>query len=239
MITFAEAVPQITATGAPVLCIDTCALLDLVRAPARKLGAGHVEAANFLLKKAEEQQSQLSIVLMKQVCDELPQYLERAKDEANQALKRLDEETKRSVELLAALGVAPPNAFEFVPFEFANKAEDLITGISNAAAKIDDQPFVGAAGQRVRDRRRPARQGRDSFGDCIILEAFLSLVTKLRTCGFQREIVFLTSNTSDFADENKKVVHPEIRADLGDAELSFSFLEARYHLFPTGQTQEG
>lgn len=70
MIGLSAAVRGIIANSAPILCLDTCSLLDLVRDPMRpKFDRRHAESALRLITRVESVPSTLTIVLTQQVVD--------------------------------------------------------------------------------------------------------------------------------------------------------------------------
>src|SRR5262249_31933475 len=62
MPTIADAAAQVLAAGVPVLFLDTCSILDVIRAPARGL-ANCVEAATELLGMATGSPPSCSLVI--------------------------------------------------------------------------------------------------------------------------------------------------------------------------------
>ena len=232
MISVEQAVGQILAADTPVLCLDTCSMLDLIRAPARDTGVSSIEAAVFLLKKAEANPKEVTIVIMQQVSDEVHRHMEHIKVEVNRALEKIDLSNERVAALHQVVGIAPPAVERFATLDYAGSAENIIGRLNNAAIIIDDQRFDQVAHRRMRNALRPASQGKNSFADCIIFTAFVELAKRSRAEGFEKDLILLTSNTTDFADHTKRAVHPEILAELEAGEVSLGYLETRYKLFP-------
>ena len=69
----------------------------------------------------------------------------------------------------------------------------------------------------------PARSGKDSIKDCVILETYLDRVRELREDGLTAPIVFLSSNTKDYAELSEE--EAEVRNDIKD---EFRTLELEY-----------
>ena len=73
--------------------------------------------------------------------------------------------------------------------------------------------------QRLKNRKRPAKQGKESFGDCVICGTSLSFLEVLREMGFAELAYFVSANTSDFAFNGD--LHPDLRSDFSRVKLSY------------------
>ena len=56
------------------------------------------------------------------------------------------------------------------------------------------------AHNRVIRNQAPSQKGKSESKDCLIIEHYIKLATKLRNQSFDKNIVFISSNTSDFGD---------------------------------------
>jgi hypothetical protein len=102
VIGFTAAVRRIVSANAPVICVDTCSLLDLTRDPIRgKFMRQHAEAALHLVARAEQRPASVTIVLAEQVLRELSDHLAAVGAEAERAIERLN----RALEVCDAYGV--------------------------------------------------------------------------------------------------------------------------------------
>lgn len=69
-----------------------------------------------------------------------------------------------------------------------------------------------AAWHRQAKCRAPSKRGKDSHGDCTIVETLLAMGSELApTAG---RLVFLTSNTTDFAVKGKSSLHPDLAPEF-------------------------
>lgn len=75
------------------------------------------------------------------------------------------------------------------------------------------------ARQRAIDRKRPVRQGKDSFGDCEICGTTLSFLGVLRKMQFAESAYFVSENKDDFAFD--KGLHPDLQADFAKVSLAY------------------
>lgn len=234
MIEIADAVGLIARNEAPLVCTDACALLDILRAPAREFGAGHVEAAIDLLERMEADEPSLNIVIMKQVEEEIGRNREKVRGEANVFLAAHDRVGQNLSSLVQAMKLPEIASPDFSSAGYVRAADAILDRFLASPLLLDDAPCVSAAITRLREPKTPAKRGKDSFGDCLIVEGFFKLISDLRTQGYSHNAVFLTTNTSDFADDTKRSVHPDLTEDFArlNAEIVFGFLGARFTLFP-------
>lgn len=68
-------IARIVALGAPVLCVDTCTILDLIRDPTRKTVKAHERQASLDLLTAVAGGQDLVVLLAEQVMVEFDQLV--------------------------------------------------------------------------------------------------------------------------------------------------------------------
>src|SRR5260370_34701981 len=95
-------IARIVALGRPVLCLDTCTVLDLMRDPTRdsSIRAHEAQAALDLLTAAEDGRD-LVALLADQVALELGDRAQGVQDEAAQAIAKLKAQLSRIDEMAA------------------------------------------------------------------------------------------------------------------------------------------
>ena len=99
--TILNAVNSITASSAPVLFLDTCAILDVIRTPQRKEIQNNVVCvANEMISKTLKKPKQLWIVATAMVKDEFEQHLAEVEDKLMQHIKSVNQDVENL--LLAA-----------------------------------------------------------------------------------------------------------------------------------------
>ncbi len=74
---------------------------------------------------------------------------------------------------------------------------------------------------RLNQARTPARKGKDSMKDCVVVETYLDVVGALRAAGHANPIVFASSNLKDYATETRSTLKPDLAAEF--AALNFQF----------------
>src|SRR3954462_15378050 len=95
-------VAGIAALGVPVLFLDTCTVLDLMRDPTRETVRGNEREAALDLLAAVEGGQELVAFIAAQVVHELAEHAPRVQDEAAQAIERLKKQVAR-IEATAAV----------------------------------------------------------------------------------------------------------------------------------------
>ena len=118
MISPDEAAAQLLAGEKPVVFVDTCSLLDLVRPPTReKFSADHAAAAVHLIEQAEARQ--LRIVIAEQSHLELGNHVDEVQAEGDGGLIKFDQQLAKILGIFAAFGIQgidqpkPLSAFGF------------------------------------------------------------------------------------------------------------------------------
>jgi hypothetical protein len=208
-----EVAERIVASDTPVLIFDTCALLDIVRLPARARSQRDSDmllaAAGLILTEAK--QNHVSLVLPPHVSDEWRDNLCNVEAEAREAV--------RTVELRYGVLCSVQSARGDPMLSFSMKEDDIIaflkdlTGqlIASSARLAEDNETRIRALERVMSNRAPASKG--TVKDCLIYEHMLQLMRHVRHAGHRKALVFLTSNTNDFCKSGapKEPIEGELR----------------------------
>lgn len=93
--------------------------------------------------------------------------------------------------------------------------------------KIMDSGYMGQTGDgiaelamnRMIDNIRPARKGRDTTKDCVIYEEVLRISELLRNADFDKKIIFASSNTQEYYDDDS--LHQGIKKELDERKVIF------------------
>jgi len=233
MISVDKAVRHVIGVGAPVLLLDTCALLDLMRDPAReKFSADHVCAAHNLLARAEARPPGLSILLAQQVEVELLSHIDEIERETERAIQRFESGITRTFGVMNAIGVAPALPLPALsPLGFPARARAVVQRFVTAAHVVAEQDVHVMRGwDRVRKSVAPATRAKQSVKDCIVIETYFDIARALRTAGFDGAVLFFTTNTADYADGARPRLHSQLEPDFAARTMSFEtgFLAVQY-----------
>lgn len=232
----AQAVAQISAVGAPVLLLDTCSLLDVMRDPIReKFGQKRATAAMDLLGKAEAGSAMLSIVISGQVSREMTDHKDEIETECGRALQNLEDIVGRVLGVAVAYGISASSGLGLHQMNFPATARAIVDRFISASIIVNAEPdFMIRASERVIRGIAPAHRGKQSFKDCLITETYLHVAREARNAGFTEKMLFLSTNTADYTEGNRSRLHNDLERDFAGVQLDFEsdFLAARYGIFP-------
>lgn len=204
----------------PVLCFDTCSLLDIMRDPSRDTVRVPDRIAGLELLEAAEA-GRLQCFLPEQVATEFNEHDLSTQDEAERAIKRLQEQVDRINALDAVYGTA--NAVDLAHLDdHIGRARGIVDRWL-ARLKVF-KPGDGAPAKafaRVNTATPPATKGKESSKDCLVYETVLELASGLRKARTATPIVFLSSNTNEYLLERKSL-KPEIAAEFAPLKVDYA-----------------
>ena len=210
----------IAATGTPVLLIDTCSILDVMRDPTRETLRIHERQAGLDLLAAAEGRM-LAGVVAHQVTLEFTEHDQSVQDEADRALKKLRGQIDRLNQLSAILGAPGSLNLAHLDDHVARTREIVGRWLTQLVTYKPDATVLEKAIARMNRNIAPARRGKDSSKDCIVLETYLDFAGMLRAEGLTTPIVFLSSNTSEYLTDSK-VLKPEIANDFAPLMIDYA-----------------
>ncbi len=221
MPTLADASAELVCTDLPVLFLDTCSLLDIVRAPARKL-QGCVASAVELCKLVSSSPSQCRLVVSSLVPDEWNEHVSSETAALSNFLAKLEDEAGHFHDSCAALGIgAPFPRFAFGGVALADRLAELSKNILDGALHLESEvTTIVRAHSRSVVRQPPAGKG-GQIKDCTIIEECLEVCRQLRAAGFNKKLVYCTSNTNDYCDPNKDL-KTSLAAEFASFNLEFA-----------------
>lgn len=218
MPTIADAATQLVTDGLPVLCLDTCVLLDIIRAPLRPI-PGCLQSAVELSKM--QANLRCRIILSSLIQNEWGQNVRAVTSELDLHLKSRDRDALAFHEACELLKV--PLSFGKPAYQAAGLATkihgfvaELLTNSIHLSPSDDTK---AKATERTLVSRRPARKG-GGLKDSIIVEEYLELCRLLFLAGFARTRVFCSSNTKDYQDGRD--LHGDLVNDFNTVGLVFT-----------------
>ena len=216
---------KLSEANLPILLLDTCAILDVVRTPVRNQLCTHdIDAIHTLIFQAMRKPPEVSFVISQQVVLEFQEHIDRVETETRDLLRKAGEEFAAILERIQALSPCSsiPAPVDLLSLGFPNQGRNLAEQIVRASSVLTDDPnAVLRAWNRVRLAKPPATRSKQSIKDCVITENCLSLASSLRTFGFSRNMVFTTSNLRDY-EQSHTSLHPELRLDFDSVSLEYA-----------------
>lgn len=196
-----QAVDAVISKGKPVLLIDTCSLLDVVRVAYRKnIKHSHLVGAEKLLEKAEN--NELLLVITDTVEKEFNDNSLDVCIELEKHITKLETENQRLINTIESLNLSYKfNIHNLSGVKLPDTIREILDKILEKALIVDrDLGCSDKAHNRVERNQAPSRRGKSESKDCLIIEHYLMLATELRNANFQEKIIFITSNSNDYGE---------------------------------------
>jgi hypothetical protein len=200
-----DAVARLVASHHPVLFCDTCALLDIVRLPARggepKVAARLLAAANAILNNSTA--AKIHLVLPPLVRGEWDKNLPSVEEKTKKALWSI----QNGCDLVSVIQNVRGESLQSITIP----SDDVVQYLCGLGVKLvdvgtelmsDDNTTLRAT-DRAALGVAPATKG--AIKDCLIYEHAISVMKAARQAGCSSAFVFLTSNTQDFCES----AHPK------------------------------
>ena len=214
MTTLAQATADLLAAPRPVLFLDTCALLDIVRAPLRDLTLT-VRAGDDLRVLAAA--GTVRLFVQDIVSGEWNDNLPTARRDGEVGIRAFT----ATWQIAADLGQPAPPLPVLPPGTLINDLEQLSRELLTVATVLDeDHAGMSWAIDCVAAKRKPS-SAKGPVKDCHILGHALRLSTLLGA-GYPNSLVLVSSNRSDFAAPNATVFHPDIAPEAALAGLEYA-----------------
>jgi len=218
MPTIAEAAQQLAAADVPVLFVDTCILLDVIRAPLRKI-PGCIQSA---VELAEMQaQSHCRIVASSMIRNEWSANERAVMTEFERHLAARDQDAIAFHEACELVRI--PLAFSKPSYHatgLVEKLRDLAAQLlTNAMHLLPSDETMARATNRTLSCVRPARKG-GGLQDCVIIEEYFELCRLLQAAGFAKKRAFCSSNTEDYQDGRD--LHVALQSEFASVGLVFT-----------------
>lgn len=205
-----QEIARLVGLSAPILCLDTCSLLDVMRDPTRDNVYAHEAKLALRLLELVETKLDLVALIAEQVRLEFDEHADAIEQETVQALEKLQHRVERIDAIASAFGGIGKTDLSYLN-SHASRARAVANRWIAGATMAPQSPDIPVkALARVNQARTPARKGKDSIKDCVVIETYLDFVGKLRNAGLTTRIVFASSNTKDYRGEPG----PHLKADL-------------------------
>ena len=219
-----DKVTQIVAKNAPVLCMDTCSILDLMRDPTRHGATTNDINVSKHLLECIDQHGTLVTLLAEQVSIEFNQHVDKIEGESRAALERLAKQVAQ-VDQLVALHTTGQQVSAETQHWTAHPARSRLLSqrfVTSAFLAEQSDEIASKAYRRLNSASAPARQGKESSKDCLVIETYLEAIARLHQAGLQHTVVFVSSNTKDYTDGNSSVLRPELAAEFAGLNIAYA-----------------
>jgi PIN domain len=224
-------ITRIVALDSPVLCLDTCTVLDLMRDPTRNTVHAHERQAALNLLAAVEGGRNLVALLADQVAHEFAEHVQGVQDEAEKAIAKLKAKLSRIDAVAAVYGSADAASLAHLD-DHVTRARAIVDRWIKATIRAEQGAEVPSrALSRLNKARTPAGKGKQEMKDCVVIESYLEIVGKLRAGGLRTPIVFVSSNINDYCSETGSALKPDLGSEFTALNMAFApNLAAAEHL---------
>lgn len=213
---------RIRMLGLPVLCLDTCSILDLMRAITRDdINPANLKSAQELLS-ASEIGVRLVVLIAEQVSFELSANMQVIYDDAETALAKFRARTENIDDIARLYGAN--GAIDTTHLAgHVQRAKNVVERLVAAATLVpQNDKILAKAFLRVNQARTPGATGKQSMKDCVVVETYLEAVRSLRAHGHGERAVFLSSNTKDYFEPSTRHIAADIDADFAAVALEYA-----------------
>jgi hypothetical protein len=206
--------------GLPVLFVDTCSILDIMRDPTRDSAKPHeMQAAIDLVCAAEA--NTVNFFMAEQVALEFATHDLKVQDEAKQKLKKTCEQIERINRLAAVFGATNNVNLSHLDDHVTRARAVVERWLAMLQTINPSQDAPGRAYARLNANKAPARQGKESSKDCLVYETISEKAAAIRAKNCSAPIVFLSSNTNDYCTAGG-VLKPDIVSEFGQLDLKYA-----------------
>lgn len=217
--TIAELVEHLAGTELPLLFVDTCALLDIIRVPVRQPNALETIAGAL---RIVEQRKNFNLVISSVVIPEFQANLPTVISDLDAKCHALREEITLFNDILALVGLETHSRISFDSYDrLASELTQLSQTLLGTALTFQRDHHIELKAFRRSSARIPPghRGGQDK--DCLLFEELLEVARQLRSRDHCAKVVFCTSNTKDYCEFRSRP-HPEIVRQLDPLQIDFT-----------------
>lgn len=218
MTLIANIVHDITANPAPVLFLDSCILLDVVRAPLRGK-PDEVRFAQLFLTSVQKNPKTIHVLVGSPTRREWTDHIADTENDCTIAVNACN----AVASICGHMGLPPVEPLPVGVLTLSTLLRKLSDDLLAAAGSMDhDASALGRAVDRIIASTRPAKPGGKGAKDSVILEHAVEVTTQLRTAGFTGICLFVSSNTKDFAETGSTELHEQLKMSFNAVNLGYA-----------------
>lgn len=221
----------------PVLLIDACNLIDLFRSDEKlKKPRVAVEEIQVAVDLVAAIPGSVRAILPGFVPREFADNAGKEENDFEKWIKSQDEIQDLLARFGSYVGVSLPVYKPIAPFCLAGALRGLADRlVAQCDVLEEDQNCLSRAVARVVNKIRPSHK--NHLKDSVNLEQCLELSRQLAMAGFPRSRIWVSSNTNDFADLSRTIVHGDLKDEFELAGLKYftSLNRALSNLRATGE----
>ena len=215
----AEAAFFLRVNPCPIICLDTCDFLDVIRSLEEDENPQAL-LARRLIKTLNAEPDRVKLVITSLVEHEWRQNVEASRKRAFAYLQETDQRIRRVLDSCIHVDIQSAGpSIDLARLPLVQGLVVLAESLMNRAMIMEqDDSCIQRALSRVMDRRRPSHKG--AIKDSIHLEHYLELSRQLSQAVFTEPIIFVSANKTDFWDGPPQI-HRDLKDELDAAGLQF------------------
>jgi hypothetical protein len=223
----ATVVARLTANPKPVICLDTCDILEVVQCldwekPGIPRSVNCIEPVRRLLKTLAVDPDRAMVVITDLVHTEWNQNIASVRQKADEYLKKIDSVVSYPYQAAGFAGTALPGYDRLSSKTLVDDLVALSTALLNQATRLDLESALNTlALGRVMTKRRPSHDGH--IKDSMNFEHYLAFARQLRAAGFVKDVLFVSKNRKDYWDGDKDRIHPDLKPEIEDPAIQLQF----------------
>ena len=194
----------------------------MLRDPTRKDVRIHEQKASLELLTEAESRQQLNAIVTDLVLTEFRENVQRIQEYSESRIAGLRNQVAK-LDGLANLHDSPGEADSSHWIDHAVRCRRAAERWLEASTVVSRSEQIElAAVRRSTQARAPAGRGKDAIHDCIILETYLEFVRGLREDGLTAPVVFVSSNTKDYAERASMALRTDIEGEFRSIGLEYA-----------------
>lgn len=201
--------------------VDTCTLLDVVRDITRPSARTADAAAGLGLRDAAED-GRLAVLVAEQVRPEPVANVDGVQRDAQLALDRFHAQGSRMAQVAAAFGGQGSVLTGCFNDHVVRTRRVLERWLAVGRTVPHDAAVTARAFARINEPWTPARRGKESMKDCVIVETYLEVARRLRAAGSDAPIAFASSNTNDYYAAGSSHLADDLAQDLKAVRIEYA-----------------
>jgi hypothetical protein len=216
----AQVAAEVVARPLPLLCLDTCDLLDVIQSVSDRL-PGKLEYAGRILAAATGPSPSVLLASSFLIPIEFAQNVTGVVDEVVRAIQDTDDRIEFLISASLLAGLIPPASIRLSALDLPAAVRSIAGRILSVARVLDrDATCVDRALERVVRKDRPSHRG--GVKDSVHLEHYLELARHVRALGATSKIAFASANSDDFWEGKKNSdLHHSLRSEFGAVDMRF------------------
>lgn len=212
-----------------IFILDTCVLLDIVRAPVRReFSTENARALVDVVNGVRTGAQDIRIFIPSLVREEFELNFPKVQGDAVQELSRTLSNLAHARKTLDILSAREPSPSTQDAAQWITDCVRFVRDLIDAAQeRPTSDENVRRAGMRSLKAVAPAKRGKSSFPDCVITELALRLARENAQNSSRSSVLFISSNDTDYCDGRRLIGSLQSEFDAAGLNFCRNWAESR------------